>query len=127
MMHRGVRQRGITFIGLLFVLVVLGFVAYIVMKLVPVYIESFKIDTAMNSVVQEPGIGGMTTKEIGRLFTKRLDIDSVTRITELNYRDYVTITNNQGRVGIDVSYRAETPLFGNVSVVVDFDKHAENY
>ncbi len=125
-MHQPDGERGITFIGLLSVLVIVAFVAIIAMKLVPVYLESFKIEKAMASVVSDPSIAEKSSHQISRMLTKRLDIDSVERITERNVKDYVTVKNQQGKVTIDTVYRAEVPLFANIGVVVDFDKHAEN-
>ncbi len=125
-MHQPNGERGITFIGLLSVLVIVAFVAIIAMKLVPVYLESFKIEKAMASVVSDPSIAEKSSHQISRMLTERLDIDSVERITERNVKDYVTVKNQQGKVTIDTVYRAEVPLFANIGVVVDFDKHAEN-
>jgi hypothetical protein len=119
-------QRGITFLGLLFVLVVLGFVALMGMKMFPVYMESFKIDKALKSLISDSQIGSMSKRDIIQALLKRLDIDSVNRIDHRNYNEYVTIVSNEGKVSVDVAYRAEAPLFSNISIVVDFEKHVEN-
>ena len=120
------RQRGMTFWMLLFVLVVLGFAFFIALKLFPIYLESFKIDRAIESVAQEPGAADRSRADLQDTLVKRFDIDDVTRITERNFRDYVDIDKKGQRVTITVDYRAEAHLVGNISLVADFTKRASN-
>ena len=119
-------QRGITFLGLVFVLVVVAFVGLVGLKLFPFYMTSFKIDKTMTAVVEDPSMRTATTKGIARSIVKRLDIDSVTLITQRNFKEYVTVTNKNGKITIDVFYDEEAPLFGNIYLRVEFDKHFEN-
>jgi len=44
------KQSGITLIGFLILLIVVGFFAYAAMKLVPAYVEYFGVVKAMNTV-----------------------------------------------------------------------------
>lgn len=120
------KQEGITFLGLVFVLVVLAVVGLIGLKLFPFYMTSFKIDKTMTAVVEDPGMRSATPQKISRSIVKRLNIDSVTLITQRNFSEYVTVKNNNGKITIDVFYDQEAPLFGNVFLRVEFDKHFEN-
>jgi len=112
--------------GLVFILVVLAMVGLIGLKLFPFYMTSFKINKTMTAVVEDPGMRSATPKKISRSIVKRLDIDSVTLITQRNFSEYVTVKNNNGKITIDVFYDEEAPLFGNVFLRVEFDKHFEN-
>lgn len=120
------RQRGMTFWMLLFVLVVLGIAFFIGLKLFPIYLESFKVSRAIESVAKDPGVGDRSRAEIVDSLVKRFDIDDVTRITERTFKDYVEVDKKGRRVVITVDYRAEAHLVGNVSLVVDFDLRASN-
>lgn len=120
------RQRGMTFWMLLFVLVVLGIAFFISLKLFPIYLESFKVSRAIESVAKDPGVGDRSRTEIVDSLVKRFDIDDVTRITERTFKDYVEVDKKGRRVVITVDYRAEAHLVGNVSLVVDFDLRASN-
>ena len=51
------RSRGITLIGFVMLLAVLGFFAYLAMRLVPMYIEYMGVVKAMEQVRAEPGCG----------------------------------------------------------------------
>ncbi|MDH3414601.1 MAG: DUF4845 domain-containing protein [Gammaproteobacteria bacterium] len=120
------RQRGMTFWMLLFVLGVIGFVFYVSLKLFPIYLESFKIDRAIESVSRDPGVGDQSQTAIADSLVKRFDIDDVRRITERNFKNYVDIDKKGRRVRITVEYRAEAHLVGNIYLVADFKKRASN-
>ena len=120
------RQRGISFVGLMTLLVVFGFLTLLGLKLVPIYLEAFRIAHALEGAIQDPGIGQMTKQEIGRALVKRLDIESVKRINYHNWPKHVTIVKRGRKVSIDVNYRAETPLVANLGLFADFDRRVEN-
>ena len=125
MRYRG-RERGISFVGLIFVLVVLAFAGLFGLKLFPIYMESFKIDKAMKGLIEDSKIDQRTKQEIRGALIKRLDIDSVKAIGHGNMKDHLEITKQGGNVALDLTYEQETPLFGNISLLVTFEKHVEN-
>lgn len=120
------RQRGMTFWMLLFVLTVLGIAFFVALKLFPMYLESFKIDRAIESVAKDPGVNNWSKAEIKDRLVKRFDIDDVTRINEKNFNAYVGIDKRGRRVRITVDYQAEAHMVGNVYLVADFKKQASN-
>lgn len=120
------RQRGMSFWMILFVLVVLGIAFFVSLKLIPIYMESFKVDRIISGLVKEPGAGSQSRHEIAATLVKRFDIDDVRRFNEKTLRKYVDIQKRGERVTILVEYRAEAPLVGNVSLVADFKKRASN-
>ncbi len=115
------RQRGLSFLSVLALVGLLGFSAVIGLKLIPIYMDSWKIDGIMNSVINQPGINEQSRKEIYDAMIKRLDIDAVDAV---NYRnsDAMTITKRKNNVTISIFYRVETPLIGNLSLIAEFDK-----
>ena len=119
-------QRGISALGLMALLVIIGLTVLVGLKLFPIYMDSFKIDTALENVMADADIATRTKKQIAEALIKRLDIDNVEAVTYKNYRERVVVKKKGKKVTIDVVYRAEAPLFGNLSLVADFKKHAEN-
>ena len=119
-------ERGISFVGLMFVLVVLGITLLIGLKLFPIYLESFKIDKAMKGVITDSKIGERSKRQIEAALIKRLDIDSVKVITNRNIKEHLVITSASGEVSLDLEYEAEAELLGNMSLVITFEKHVEN-
>ncbi len=120
------KQRGISFSGLLLTLVVLGFVGLIGLKLFPVYMESFKIDAALKSVVEDPDIAKRSKKEIYQTLEKRFDIDDVESIRYNELTDKIKIVRDKGKVTITATYQRRAPLFFNLTLLADFKKVVQN-
>lgn len=116
------RQRGLSFLGLIALVGILGFAAVIGLKLIPIYLDSWKIDGVMNAVIKEPGIHEQSTQEVINSMLKRLDIDAVDAVNYRNWKDSLTVTKRKNNVTISVFYRVETPLIGNLLLVAEFDK-----
>ena len=117
------RERGISLVGLMFVLVVAAFVGLIGMKLFPIYTESFKIDQAMKGLILDSKIGEHSKREIQAALIRHLDIDGVTVVDHRNIMDHLTITSSGGNVSIHLEYEKVTDLFGNISLLITFEKH----
>ena len=117
------RQRGLSFLGLIALVGILGFATVIGLKLVPIYMDSWKIDGAMNAVINDPQINDWSRQEVINSMLKRLDIDSVDAVNYSNYKESLTVTKKGNSTSISVYYRVETPLIGNLSIVAEFDKN----
>ena len=116
------KQRGIGFLGLIVLAGVLGFTAVIGLKLFPVYMDSWKIDSIMDAVINEPGINDQSRREITEMMIKRLDIDAVESLNYSNAGQRMSIVKRKNNVTINVTYEITTPLLGNLSLLAAFDK-----
>ncbi|MEZ5601488.1 MAG: DUF4845 domain-containing protein [Candidatus Competibacteraceae bacterium] len=67
------KQRGITVIGMLLIIVI-AFVALIAMKVVPMYIQLFTVKSTIESIRKEPQLAQMSTTDIHNAIQKRFDI-----------------------------------------------------
>ena len=74
------RQRGMTPIGWVLVFLLIAFFALIALKLFPIYLQSFSVDSVISDLKDEPGISAMTSREITALVMKRLDINMVSGV-----------------------------------------------
>ncbi|MDA8093733.1 MAG: DUF4845 domain-containing protein [Betaproteobacteria bacterium] len=110
------KQTGMTVLGMLFIGVVLVFVAFIAMKLAPAYIEYGSVRQIMSAMAQDPSVQTMTPEEIRDSFDRRADIDNVNSIAG---RDLEISTDN-GRTVIDADYTVKVHLLGNISALMDF-------
>ena len=59
----GDRQRGVTLIGFLFMLVIVGFFAYLAMRLIPAYTEYMGVVKSMELVKNEPNSAQASPEE----------------------------------------------------------------
>ncbi|RIX75736.1 DUF4845 domain-containing protein [Acidovorax cavernicola] len=97
------RQRGISFIGLVFVAAVLGCVGVVVAQVIPTLIEWQAIDKAANKAKE-----GATVPEIRAIFDRAQAIDDFKSVSG---RD-LEIKKVGDKVVVSYAYEREIPLFG---------------
>ncbi len=115
------QQQGMTFIGWLIVLGLIAFFAILVLRLVPSYLEYFKVESTLESLKNEPDITGKAPAEIRSLISRRFSVNDVEHVTA---RD-VKVTRDGGRTIISIKYEVRVPIMGNVDAVTKFDKSVE--
>jgi hypothetical protein len=123
-MRRLSGQNGLSFWGFLFVCAFIGFVALAVIRLFPLYMESFKVSTAIEAMATMTGVATKSSREIQTSLLRRFEIDDVDRFTEHNIKDHLAIKPNEDGKGrtLTMAYEARGPLLGNLDVVLKFDK-----
>ncbi len=117
-------QAGMTYMGMLIMLIVIAFFAVVLIKVLPLYMEHFNVTSSLKSLAQDTkdGQGAMTPMEVEKLLSNRLSINDVQHVT----RDDIKVTRDGHRLVVDVSYEARVHLFGNLDVVAKFpDNHVE--
>lgn len=112
--ERGDRQRGITVIGMLILIIAIAFVALIAMKVVPMYIQYYTIKSTVESIRKEPQLAQMSAQDIQNAIQKRFDIGYVDKIAA---RDLKLRNERNGRV-LDLVYQDERELFYGLSVLL---------
>lgn len=112
-------QRGMTLIGFIIVLGVVGLFAYMGMKLIPMYTEFYGVKKAMASLANEPGITQMNAPAIKDLFYRRMYINYAQNVKTSD----VTLTRKEAGWMMVVDYEVRRPLIANLDVVGKF--HAE--
>jgi hypothetical protein len=115
------RQRGITLIGWVILLVPVAIVGYVGIRLVPIYLNymrvSHSVDTTASEMKTEDG-STLTPALIRANLAKHFDIES---ITFPETKD-VTVAHDGTGWTIEAKFEDTATLFGNISLVVDFDK-----
>ena len=109
--------RGITFLSFIIVLVVVGFFAYMAMRLVPVYQEYFSVRQAMNAVAEESG-PNTSPAQIRAALARRFDISYVDNVKPQNIR---VIRDGRG-TQLNIQYQRLTPFVYNIEFLVSFDE-----
>ena len=115
------KQSGLSLVGFLVVLAVVGFAAYVGMKLFPMYQEYYSVQSAMKGLANEPGVADMDPAKVQDLFFRRLYINYSENVKPQN----VKFERMEGGWKMRVSYEVRRPLVGNLDVVGKFDKTQE--
>lgn len=115
------RQTGLTAVGMVLLLSCIAFFALIVIRLLPMYIESFKVQAAIDSLKEEQDIGAKTPMQIRELLLKRLSVDDVAHVSTEN----VVISREGNTIKIDVNYEVRSPFFSNIELIGTYAKHGE--
>lgn len=105
--------------GLLMASVVLAMVALLGMKVAPAVIEYLQIVKAVKKVA---GDGGVTVAQVKIGFDKQANIDN---IKVINSSD-LEISKEGGRLVISFAYENRIPLFGNATLLLDFQGSSED-
>ncbi len=116
----GERQRGLSFIGVL-VLLVIGFMVVVMgMRLVPVYLESLEVGNIIESVADDPEMRGASRSEINRALNRRLSVNALRGVD----RDAITLRETGAGIEIVVDYEVRVAMVGNLDAVASFKKTA---
>jgi len=109
------KQRGVSFLVVFLVGVLLALAAVGAMKVAPAYLAFATAKKAINAVAANEGRTG-SVADIRRAFDKRAEIDDITAVTGAD----LDITKDSGDVVISFAYTQKIPLFANVSLLIDF-------
>jgi len=113
------RQKGMTAIGWLIVLGLIGFFTLLILKMSPSYMEYYKIVSTLESLEKESTIS--SPADIRRLLNRRFNISYVETINEKD----VKITSAGKVFRVTAKYESRVHLFGNVFVVMVFNKQVQ--
>lgn len=110
------KQKGLTFLSTLLLLIVIGFFAYLAIKLIPIYLEYFNVSSSLNSLASEES-QGLGVGELRDRFMKRLQINDVKHVDRRN----VKITRDGPAHVVAVKYEVREQFYGNLYLLVIFD------
>jgi hypothetical protein len=111
----GNRQRGVGFLLIFLIGVMLALGAVGAMKIAPAYVDFITAKKAIAAVAAGEGRTGNVT-EVRKAFDRRANIDNITVVTPAD----LEISKDGGDVVISFAYAKKIPLFANVSLLIDF-------
>ena len=111
------KQGGLTLIGFIIVLSIALFVAYLGMKIGPIYMEYYSVVSAMNDMAKEKGNAKKAPDVLRRNLKARLYVSYSSNVKD----NHIKVTRSNG-VNLRVSYAVREPILGNLDVIVSFDK-----
>jgi type II secretory pathway pseudopilin PulG len=112
------RQRGMTFLGLIVILLILGLALYAGIRLLPVYAEYMEVSRALEQVRDEHSAIDTSSQMIRNSLERRWDVEDIKGI---GWKE-VAITKTSEGFEIGADYEVESPFIGNVSLLTKFSK-----
>ena len=112
------RQNGMTYLGMLIMLIVIAFFAIVLIKVAPLYMEHFKVKSSLDSLAQEAkdDQSVLSPIEVEKHLLNRLSINDVQHVT----KDDIKITRDGRKMVVEVDYEARVTLFDNLDLVARF-------
>ncbi len=107
------RQRGLSFVGLVFLLVVFVSLGYVATKSLPMLLEW----QAINKAVKKAASEGNSVPEVRGSFDRAAAIDDIVSITGKD----LEVTKENEKVVVSYSYSRDIPLFGPAYLVYRFE------
>ncbi len=118
-MHSLHQQKGVTAIGWLIILGLIGFFVLLTLKMLPSYLEYYKVSSTLETMTKDSGYENPAA--IRNIADRRFDISYVKTISP---KDLKIKTSGQYYL-VTAKYESRVPLFFNVSVVMDFEKQVK--
>ncbi len=112
------RQRGMTFLGMVTILVILGAALYAGIRLVPVFLEYTKVARALEQVRDEHSAIDTNAQMIRNSLERRWDVED---IKSIGWKEVEIKKSNEG-FDVKAVYEVEQPFIANVYLLAKFDK-----
>ena len=113
-------MKGITLIGFVIVLAVVGFFAYAAMRIIPAYTEYFGVVKAMDQMRREPGADKLALPQIRSMMNAKFETQYVSE--ENVPAQSIMVNHENGAATLRVSYERRVPFVYNVDLLIAFDK-----
>jgi Tfp pilus assembly protein PilE len=112
------KQRGITLIGFIIVLVVAGFFAYMGMVLGPAYSEYYGVVKALNSVAADASPSNPDMNAIRRALDRQFNVGYVENVSSKQAK--IIRDKTTGNM-LSMQYEVRKPFIYNIDFVVKFE------
>jgi hypothetical protein len=112
----GNRQKGMSTVGLIFIVGIFGFLAVGLFTLYPMYYDNFKLQSSLEALQNDTSVDPKSKQAIWGSLKKRLYINEVRSIT----KDRVKMIRKDGKTTVTVSYETRDTFVGNLFIGATF-------
>jgi len=115
------KQAGMTGIGWLTVLVLIGFFVLMGLKIMPIQIEAYKVRSALEGLRQVPQVTKMKSNEIHKILNNQFNIEDITSIKKEN----IVIKKEKGILTVVIEYENRTTFIKPYDIVGVFKEEVK--
>ena len=110
-------QSGISMLGMLCILLMLGFFAMCLIRMVPAYLEYLSVKDIVARIAMDPDTKNDSASDIRRQIA---NIFNTNQIYLLDPKD-VAVSSKSGKTYIDANYEVRQPVMWRIDSVLKFD------
>ncbi|MBA3563299.1 MAG: DUF4845 domain-containing protein [Gammaproteobacteria bacterium] len=114
-------EQGMTVIGMLILAIILGLIGFAGLKLLPLYLNHYKVVSVLEGVKKEYDGQNPTRTDIRKSIEKRMVVESLDTLEA----DDIEIKREDPGYVVAAQYEQRTTFIANVSFLVTFDKTVE--
>ena len=114
----GNRQKGMSTVGIIFVVGIFGFLTVGLFTLFPMYYDNFKLQSSLEALQNDASVDPKSKQAIWGSLKKRLYINEVRSIT----KNHVKMIRKDGKTTVTVSYEARDTFVGNMFIGATFEE-----
>jgi hypothetical protein len=115
-------QRGVTFIGWLLLLIPVAIVVYAGIRVTPAYLNFMNVSKALSQVAAQAKGGSVASAvEIKTSIEKNFDVQAIEHPSPKD----IDVHRDGEQLQITADYEDVAPLFGNISLLLQFHKQVE--
>ena len=118
-------QKGMTFLGVLMILAMLGCFFLFGLRAFPIYTEYFAVKQSMKAVANQPLSKRPNTRQVRVLLLKNLDLNSVYKFNQTNIKKVAKVKKKNGKKYLLVKYDSSNRLFSNLYLTIKIDESIE--
>lgn len=112
------KQQGLTMISWMVILSAIGFMVFIGLKILPIYISGYNSYSSLDSMTKERNLANKSLAQVKEMLWRRLDINMVDAIS----KDDIYVTKRKGEITIEIDYEVRENVMANLDVVARFNK-----
>ena len=110
------KARGLSMLGFLLVIVILGFVVVALFKLLPAYVEYFSIKNALSAMANDSELRNANPQAVRAAFARRVQIDDIKSVEPAD----IDIEKEGDRLVLSTSYSKRVNMIGHLNACLDF-------
>ena len=118
-------QNGMTFLGILVILAMLGCFFLFGLRAFPIYTEYFAMKQSMKAVANQPFSKRPNTLQTRVLLLRNLSLNNVYKFNEKNIKKITKVKKKDGKRYLLVKYEAKNILFSNLYLSLKIDESIE--
>ena len=115
------RQRGVSLLAWIAILVVVGLFVLFGARTVPAYFDYFTLVSVVEGVQRDPELRGASTAEVREQLETRMRINDVDDVGDVGY-DAVIVRQAGKNLTLEIDYEVREPFIANIDLVVSFSR-----